>query len=319
LNRCLVLSVDEAREQTRAIHRLQRERRTLDGLVARTGRDAVVALHRNAQRLLRPLAVVNPYAPELTFSDAQIRTRRDHEKYLTLIDTIALLHQHQREVKRAAVAGREIEYIEVTLADIATANRLAHEVLGRSLDELPAQTRVLLGKLDRQVSAACGRLEMERGHFRFSRREVRETTGWGDTQLRLHLARLVELEYLLVHQGGRGQSYVYELLLAPGDDGQRPLLPGLIDVERLESGGTTETTRGKPATSRGKRGENAPPSRPQNGGVAGGARGGVSVGKERASLANGVKPGKNAHLADQQTARSYREERRSGALIQEAS
>ncbi len=33
LNRCLVLSVDESREQTEAIHRLQRERRTLTGLV----------------------------------------------------------------------------------------------------------------------------------------------------------------------------------------------------------------------------------------------------------------------------------------------
>ena len=32
LNRCLVLSVDEDREQTRAIHRLQREAETLEGL-----------------------------------------------------------------------------------------------------------------------------------------------------------------------------------------------------------------------------------------------------------------------------------------------
>ena len=35
---------------------------------------------------------------------------------------------------------------------------------------------------------------------------VREHTRWGDTQLKLHLARLVELEYLLVHRGGRGQA-----------------------------------------------------------------------------------------------------------------
>ena len=31
LNRCLVLSIDENREQTQAIHRLQRARRTLEG------------------------------------------------------------------------------------------------------------------------------------------------------------------------------------------------------------------------------------------------------------------------------------------------
>jgi hypothetical protein len=55
-------------------------------------------LQRNAQRLLRPFAVVNPYAEQLTFLDDRTRTRRDHAKYLTLIDAIALLHQHQRQV-----------------------------------------------------------------------------------------------------------------------------------------------------------------------------------------------------------------------------
>jgi DNA primase len=78
LNRCVVLSVDEEREQTRAIHERQRERETLDGLLADHERQAVVKLHQDAQRLLEPLAVVNPYARALTFSDARTRTRRDH-------------------------------------------------------------------------------------------------------------------------------------------------------------------------------------------------------------------------------------------------
>ena len=37
LNRCLVLAVNEDREQTQAIHRLQREAQTLEGLVGRAG------------------------------------------------------------------------------------------------------------------------------------------------------------------------------------------------------------------------------------------------------------------------------------------
>lgn len=41
--------------------------------------------------------------------------------------------------------GRELRCVEVTLADIALANQLAHEVLGRGLDELPPQIRKLLG------------------------------------------------------------------------------------------------------------------------------------------------------------------------------
>jgi DNA primase catalytic core len=309
LNRCLVLSVDEAREQTRAIHRLQRERRTLEGLLAGKRREVIVALHQNAQRLLRPLAVVNPYAPELTFLDTQIRTRRDHEKYLTLIDAIALLHQHQRPVKRASVDGRLVEYVEVELGDIETANRLAHEVLGRSLDELPPQTRRLLVLLDELVSAECERLEIERSHFRFTRREVRSATGWGDTQLRLHLARLVSMEYLLVHQGGRGQSYVYELLYESRGEEERPLLPGLIDVEALRekrAGGTTKRTRGSEPTPRGGTPESAGPSRPQRGGGAGGSRGEVSPLAAGTSAENQSSSPKSAHLEAEKEGASCR-------------
>ena len=116
----------------------------LEGILARNERQEVLKLHRNAQRLLKPVFVANPFARDLTFLDSQTRTRRDHLKYLTLIRSIALLHQCQRPVKTTTHHGKQIEYIEVTLEDIETANRLAHEVLGRSLDELPPQTRRLL-------------------------------------------------------------------------------------------------------------------------------------------------------------------------------
>jgi DNA primase catalytic core len=237
LNRCLVLSVNEDREQTQAIHRVQREAQTLEGLLRKRDRDAILSVHRNAQRLLKPVFVANPYARELTFLDAQTRTRRDHMKYLTLIRSIALLHQHQRPHKTVEHRGRELEYIEVTLDDIATANRLAHEVLGRSLDELPPQTRRLLLMIDEYVSGECDRQKMERSDYRFSRRDVRAFTGWGDTQLKIHLHRLEEMEYLLIHRGGRGQSMVYELMFTRPTDGGRPVLGGLIDVEKLRGRG----------------------------------------------------------------------------------
>jgi DNA primase catalytic core len=233
LNRCLVLTVNEDREQTRAIHRIQREGQTVEGLLRRQDRDAILAVHRNAQRLMKSVFVVNPYARELTFQDSQTRTRRDHMKYLTLIRTITLLHQHQRARKTVQHRGRAVEYIEVAISDIAVANRLAHEVLGRSLDELPPQTRRLLLAVDEMVTAECKRQKMERSDYRFSRRDVREATGWGDTQLKTHLHRLEELEYLLVHRGGRGQSIVYELMFMRPKDGGKPVLGGLIDVEKL--------------------------------------------------------------------------------------
>ena len=260
LNRCLVLSVDESREQTEAIHRLQRERRTLSGLMNGERKQNILLRHRHAQRLLRPLKVLNPYADQLTFLSDKTRTRRDHEKYLTLIDTIALLHQYQRVRRTAQENGATIEYIEATREDIAQANALAHEVLGRSLDELPPQTRRVLARVIEMVTAACATQQLPRAQYRFSRREVREYTGLCDTQLRVHLERLVSLEYLLVHRGMRGQSFVYELLFDGPAASEAPHLSGLIDVATMErSRGSGPQFAG---STRGDRGANAVGSRP---------------------------------------------------------
>jgi len=233
-NRCLVLGVDESREQTQAIHRLQRDKRTLDGLFRKARREELTTLHQNAQRLLRPLDVLNPYAQLLTFPDQATRTRRDHEKYLTLIDTIALVHQYQRQVQVTERDGERVEYIEATAADVRLANDLAHDVLGRSLDELPPQTRRLLLLLERHVGAECKRQSIAPAAYRFSRRVLREAIGWGDTQLKLHLGRLVDLEYLVAHRGAHG-AHEYELLYDGGGADGEPYVPGLIDATALEA------------------------------------------------------------------------------------
>lgn len=241
MNRCLVLSVDENREQTRAIHQLQRQRRTLEGLQRKHEKQAILAVHRNAQRLLRTLAVVNPYADKLTFLDDRTRTRRDHEKYLTLIDTITLLHQCQRQIKTTVVADKTIEYIEATLADIELANKIAHEVLGTSLDELPPQTRRVFAQVRELVRARMRVQGTPQKDIRFSRAELRAATGASDTQLKVHLARLAELEYLLIHRVLRGQGFAYELLddrgdeSTTGDSGHSKHLPGLIDAAALQA------------------------------------------------------------------------------------
>ena len=193
LNRCLVLTVDESREQTKAIHDLQREAETFAGLKRKVEREQILQVHRNAQRLLQPLHVVNPYAQQLTFLSDRTRTRRDHVKYLTLIRSIALLHQKQRPLKEKD----GLHYIEVTLQDIAAANTLAHEVLGRSLDELPPQTRRFLLLLKQMVEERCQQEQLSPELCLFTRREVRRFTGWTEFQVRTHLNKLQEMEYIL--------------------------------------------------------------------------------------------------------------------------
>jgi DNA primase len=284
-NRSIVLTVDESREQTERIHALQRAARTEAGLARQTQREALLALHRAAQTLLEPLPVFNPYAEKLRFLSDQLRTRRDHEKYQLLIDALALLHQHQRA--RKLIDGRP--HIVATLDDIARANELAHEILGRGLDDLPPQTRRLLGlvqDMQRKRGAKAGP---------WRRRDLRAFTGWGDTQLKVHLARLVDLEYVLTQRDPEHlNGQLYELLYDGDVTAGRPHLSGLIDVEELRKADYEKNRSGQNDDRSGV-------GRPSVGGQSGVGRGGenaASDGAPGASAPERENPPKNAHQDD---------------------
>ena len=116
------------------------------------------------------------------------------------------------------------------------------------------------------------RLGLERGDFRFSRRELRERTGWGDTQLKVHLGRLAELEYVLVHRGRQGQSYGYELCWSASEE-DGPFLP------RFDRRGSAGARRLTISTSRGSDPNFAGGGRPSVGPRSGGGRGGQDEAK----------------------------------------
>lgn len=236
-NRYVVLTVDEDREQTRRIHEAQREAETLTGLLRNMEREEALKTHHNAQRLLRPLRVINPYAKMLTFPDDRIRLRRDHQKYLGLIRTVAFIRQYQKKIKSCDHRGKTIQYIEVDEQDIRLAHPLAAKVLGRCLDELAPPTRAFLTEMHKMA----GRLEKaraaKRSALRFTRRQIREETRWSEAQVRRHLDKLVELEYVLCHRvPGTAARYEYELLYdGQGERGEH-FIPGLVDIEVLLQG-----------------------------------------------------------------------------------
>lgn len=135
-NRFVTLTIDESKEMTERILQKQRERQTLAGLLKKVETERITKRHHNAQRLLRSLRVINPYAELLTYPAETLRARRDNMKYLGLILAIAFLHQYQREIKTVPDNGSVLQYVEVILDDIEKANTLAAEILGRTLDEL---------------------------------------------------------------------------------------------------------------------------------------------------------------------------------------
>jgi DNA primase catalytic core len=226
-SRFILVSVDESAEQTRAILEAQRQSHTLDGWRKRHAREAILRRHHALQRLLKPVVVVNPFEPFLSYPDEQLLVRRDHPKYLHLILAVTFLHQLQRTVKQDAQLG---DYLETTLDDIAIANDLAHQLFGHSLDDLSRPSRDLLQLVSDYVAkkAAGGSVDK----VSFNRRELREAFQWGDTRLRIHLEELVEMEYVVPLSGRFGQTYQYRLLYAPTDEPGR-FLAGLKSVEQL--------------------------------------------------------------------------------------
>ncbi len=214
-NRLVVLGVDEDQAQTRAIQAAQRQAATLEGLVARLGRERVVARHRNAQRLIEPMPVVIPEGDHIAFPDHATRHRRDHQKLLSLICALALLHQHQRPQDTIEVGGRTIRYVEASPDDIALGVRLAEHVFTRGGDDLAPQTRRLLAAAQSLVAGRAEADDVAAGTVTFTRRELREMLGWSEHQVRTGLARLVALEYLVAISGGVGRQHRYLLAEPP--------------------------------------------------------------------------------------------------------
>ena len=232
-NRCLVISVDENREQTLAIQARQREAQTFEEFKRAETAIAVCAKQCNAQRLLRPLRVVNRYADQLRFQADRTRDRRDHHGYLALIQSIALLHQYQRPIQQLQLEGRTVEYIEVIPSDIAVANMLISAILGSTIDDLPSQTRRLLIQLHDYTRIRAQELGLDSLEgVRFTRREIREKLKLGQTQLSMHLNRLTQYEYVQTYPGS-GRKLQYGLTWdGRGREGEL-VLSGLVDPKTL--------------------------------------------------------------------------------------
>ncbi len=210
-SRFLTLTIDESHGMTQTILAAQRHRDTLAGYMAELDKAKVIAKHHAAQRLLEPLVVLNPYAQQLEFPVHSLRARRDHKKYLMLIKVVAFLHQHQRPIREAERGGQRFRYLEVTREDIAKANKLAMQALSASQDELSAPARNLLRHIHVMVRAHCEAQEVPPAHYTFTRRHIREATGWTEWQVRTHAKELEDLEYIRARNGTWGREYLYEL------------------------------------------------------------------------------------------------------------
>jgi Mn-dependent DtxR family transcriptional regulator len=190
--------------------------KTEKGLHLREKAEAIARKHWNAQRLLEPLPVVIPFADRLRFPVDWMRARRDHARFLNLIEVSAFLHQFQRERQNGAIVA--------SVDDYAVAWELAGEVLADTFSDLRRPLREAYERIR----------ELFRGGQRdVTRRDVRERLSVPDSTARRWLSELVELEYLEVLDSGRrgaGKAARYRLTeRGPKEE----LMLGLLSPEEL--------------------------------------------------------------------------------------
>ena len=224
-NRFVILTIDESDDQTQKIMDSRKESFTLTGKQKQQDMDDILLRCSNMQRLLKPIEVVNEYAPFLEYPFDKLQMRREFGKYMTLINTIALLHQYQREVKVYEKDGKEHKYIEVTLGDIALANELVLKFFPNSLDEMAPHTRRFTEQIAALISA-------KDGDCSFTRKELRDHSGWSDWSVRKALDQLESLGYVRRVGGQNGIALRYELLIDATQEEKQNML--LTEVEQLE-------------------------------------------------------------------------------------
>ena len=203
-SRCFLVNTDESREQTERIHTYQRQKYSLERLCdGRSEVERIVRTHHAAQRLLQAVAIVNDFAPLLSFPTALMRTRRDHDRFLDLIASVCYLRQYQ---KREAHEGG-LSFIRCDLEDYRVAYRVMVEgVLSSTLRELPAGAQLLYEAIRKLARSEAQKQRLSIQEISMTQRQIREATGLAQTAVRMNLRELVEFEYLVVARGGGERS-----------------------------------------------------------------------------------------------------------------
>jgi hypothetical protein len=218
--RFLVLTIDESPEQTKKILQAQRARSSPHWFQMTANEDTITRLHHNMQRLLQSYEVMISDDLRMPMQSVNIQMRGEHQKFYSLVKSITLLHQYQRKkgtVRR--IDNTELPCIYATQEDINLAIELGRPVFKRNVDNVSPTGRSLLEEIDKLVNTKYEeqktldpKKEIYLYQLPFTRKELRESSGWTETQIRINIEPLVELGYLGKLCGRQGSTCRYVLL-----------------------------------------------------------------------------------------------------------
>ena len=215
-------------ELTERIHDNQRKQFSLDGWKENKGRETAIRVHRNAQRLLKPLKVNIPFYKKLSFPTSWTTTRRHNKRFLSLLSVIALTFQHQKEIK--TFEGEK--YIDANENEYRIAYNLVKDILKITLSPLSKEAQDLLDIASKLVQEQADLIGIESSDYVFTRRQLREFAGWTAYKINKCLNELFQMEYLEKVGGRTGSSFRYRILNNPSEKNLNPLA-GLTHPDEL--------------------------------------------------------------------------------------
>lgn len=214
LSRCIMLSVDETKEQTEHILKFQRQSRTLEGIKQKLQVESIIRKHKAAQSLLEPVNVVIPYAEHLDFPAHRINSRRDQDKLLNLIQVIVFLHQHQRQKHTISIDDQDFTYIEATLQDYQIAYDLfMGGVIQNTLSDVPKMSRDLHKHIKRYVTSMAKQRQVGTTDILFTRKLAAKISDYSFAQVRNYMKVLEQYEIVeVVNADTKQKRKVYRLV-----------------------------------------------------------------------------------------------------------
>ncbi len=237
-SRCFQMYIDESEEQTEKIQKFQKLSKTKEYFLNHQNKKDIIERHHCAQRLLKPALIFNPFVNHIKFPVMKLRTRRDHDKFLNLIEVITFLFQYQREKKILKLNnGQELKYIESTMDDYKNAYQLMIDgILENTFDDLLKSSKDLLKFIIKMIEKKAIKENVSKEEVQFSCKMIMDYTNWSFVQVRNHIKNLLDFELIEIVKGkNNGQKHLY--VLSSGvhnkDDIYTSLIPSPDELKKL--------------------------------------------------------------------------------------
>jgi len=230
-NRSFLIYIDESTEQDERI--MEYQRRKSAGSINTEAERKIKELLQNTQRILKPIAIRNPYAEFLKIPGEVFKPRRSNSHYLQFIEAVTFYHQYQREQKTDATTGET--FIETTLEDIAEANKLMKQILLRKSDELNNACRNYLEQLKAYLQ--------QNKRSAFTSKEIRQALRINSSNQKRYMLQLFINGYIKKNSGTKNKGFTYEVVSYEEYTQLQNIISNVLD-ESLNNL-TTLSTRGE--------------------------------------------------------------------------